>query len=541
MIRYISPRVIDVLENGTPKQRRFICNDEFIYFAIYYFREFFEYQIPGFHFRMYNDLKRLMADEIDFLMWVMFRESAKTSIAKMFVVWCICYRKRRFINFDSYDKDNAEASTFDIANWLISNKRIIRDFGQLYIERKHDDKKTMKRLNEFITTNGVKVKAYSTQESTRGRIYDRFRPDLYVVDDFETSKTKQSMPITEKIGEHLDELKGGLAVGAKVIYLCNLITEAGNVYKMIEAAKEDPRMKVRRVDVVMDDQIQWPDKYVATDKEAAEIMTKHNKQVVSLEAKKRSLNAGGKRVYEVEMMNNPAAAGSIVFDRQKIDEMLEDAKPPVETLAGLRMWERYNPKHRYAIGADTAKGVGRDHNASVAIDFSTMPSKVVATYKNNEIAPDTFAYELKRQGDIYGSCLIAPEKNNTGWATLTQLKQIYKNIFAQVPKDKKVNTPSKNPELGWETNRATRPEMIYQLKSAVEDGLLDIMDEELLLELKKYTQEDLEDYSEKTTRHFDMLMACAIAWAMRDFAKVTEAPKKKWKQSEWERSSEYEG
>src|SRR3990167_4547257 len=155
----------------------------------------------------------------------MFRESEKSSIAKMYVIYCICYRKKRFINYDAYDKGNAEAALFDIATWLQTNKRIIADFGYLFqdeSERSRKKQATLKRINEFITVNRVKVKAYSTQESTRGRIFDRWRPDLYVVDDFETEITIKSVLVTAKIIQHLDTMKTGLSVDGQIIFLCNL-------------------------------------------------------------------------------------------------------------------------------------------------------------------------------------------------------------------------------------------------------------------------------------------------------------------------------
>jgi hypothetical protein len=82
------------------------------------------------------------------------------------------------------------------------------------------------------------------------------------------------------------------------------------------------------------------------------------------------------------------------------------------------LWQEYNPAHRYAIGADTGKGNGNDHSASVLIDFSTIPARQVGSYANNLIPADQFAYELKRQAELFGSCLIAPEKNSASGGSL---------------------------------------------------------------------------------------------------------------------------
>ncbi|WP_439401223.1 hypothetical protein ACNJYA_30645 [Bradyrhizobium sp. DASA03068] len=73
--------------------------------------------------------------------------------------------------------------------------------------------------------------------------------------------------------------------------------------------------------------------------------------------------------------------------------------------------------------------MGLDSSTSVFIDYATLPNKVVATYANSTIKPDIFGDEKARQAAMFGECLIAPEANNYGAATLGRLKQIYENIF----------------------------------------------------------------------------------------------------------------
>ena len=76
-------------------------------------------------------------------------------------------------------------------------------------------------------------------------------------------------------------------------------------------------------------------------------------------------------------------------------------------------------------------------------------------------------------------------------------------------------------EYGWDTNSATKPTMIFALVKAVNDGLLQLSDEDLIAEAKNYTRNDLIDEVRDvrlTTRHFDLLMAAAIAWQMKAYA-----------------------
>ena len=547
-----------------PDERRYICEQSFAVFCMYYFAEYFIYKIPPFHLKMYRELQDLATGKFKYLLWVMFRESAKTSIAKMYIVYSICYRKKRFINYDSYDKGNAEAALFDIATWLQTNEKIIMDFGHLFFENNRLQKEAkLKRISEFITANRVKVKAYSTQESTRGRIFLKWRPDLYVLDDIETEVTIKSAPVTAKIISHIDALKSGIATDGQVIFLGNLISDTGTIASLIKQAKEDPTgWRYHRVDVDRDEKgepcIMWPDKYVWTDEEALALnatIADRKSHKVSLSRKKKDLNSGGKKVYEAEMQNDPEASGELFFTREKVDYDIARARnrKPIKVVGGLSIWESYAARNRYAFGGDTAKGVSRDACASVGLRFAHSDKDaalVVATYSSNTIAPDAFGDEIASHGRMFGECLLAPELNNTGFATVTRLKAVYPQgkIYRQVKQDQLGNTITK--DLGWEANSSNVSSIYYNFRSAYNDGHVEIFCPALLAEMRTFTRADLENSSKRSdvtvgsgvvTKHFDLLRAACIAWEMRNHASTKVLPSKTYKQAPYEPRSDYQG
>ena len=62
--------------------------------------------------------------------------------------------------------------------------------------------------------------------------------------------------------------------------------------------------------------------------------------------------------------------------------------------------------------------------------------------------------------------------------------------------------------------------MLFALKKAIDDGLLKLNDPALIAEAKSYSRNDLiesESDPRLTTRHFDLLIACAIAWQTMNF------------------------
>lgn len=535
----------DILLNGPPPKRKYICSHSFRHFCVYYFTDYFTYQFAPFHYDFFKDIEDLGNQRLREAVWIAFRESGKTSLAKLGVLWLICFNKKKYIGWDSYEKTNAEMALFDIAVELQTNRRLIADFGNLYVEKRTDEEKKLKRISQFITANGIMVRALSTQESPRGWLYKNQRPDFICLDDVENFKTITSNTITEKIISHINELRAGLPLNAGVLYLGNYLREDGVMAYCRQAVKA-ANGRERFISAIIDGKPAWLSKYVLTDAEAIEInrqrLNKNQPLKISLEERRRTLNIEGRKIFEAEMLNDPGSSAFQIFDRVKIEALISKAVPPKADRAGFLIWEDYNPSHRYGLGADTAKGVGRDSSASVLIDFSVNPNKVVGAYANNQIAPDIFAHELKRQAEMYGECLIGPELNNQGYATITELKKIYPldKIYRRREKGKlpkAIDRPRL--ELGFETNPATKPELIYKLKSAVEDGYLEIPDKRILEEMKRYNQADLEDYTAQTTRHFDLLMATAIAWHLRNYV---EEPKKteEFQNEPYEPSSEFE-
>lgn len=292
----INKRALEVVLNGTVAERLYLCERDFSLFFCYYFPDYMKYDFAPYHFGMFRDIRDMIQRKtLRETLWLMFRESAKTSFAKIVLAWLIVFRKKWYINVDSYDRENAERILYDLIVEFQTNPRLLADFGKLYDTRRDPDNVTQKRVANFVI-GGVRVEAHSTQETVRGRLHREHRPDFLLLDDFETNKTKDSKAYTDQVISHINEFKSGLDSTANVLYLGNYITEYGSVQTLLDRAKTDKRLKVRRVDVIENGKPSWPAKYALTDSEAA--LTGK----VSLEDKRRQL---GSQVFMTEMMNTP--------------------------------------------------------------------------------------------------------------------------------------------------------------------------------------------------------------------------------------------
>jgi len=292
----INKKALSKVIEGTKSERVYLCGKDFSLFFCYYFTHYLKYDFASFHYEMFGDLKDLMDGKYREIAWIMFRESAKTTFAKIFLVWLVCYGYRRYINVDSFDKENAERILFDIVLELQTNGKILNDFGELFNAKRTSEEITQKRINNFLTNNNVRVEAHSTQESVRGRIHGNQRPDCLLLEDFENNKTKDSKAYTQQVISHIDEFKSGLDANAIIVYTGNYITEYGSIQTLIERAKQDSRLKVRMKAAIEEGEPTWPAKYVLTNDEAQKT------KKISLEDKKRQL---GSLVFSAEMLNQP--------------------------------------------------------------------------------------------------------------------------------------------------------------------------------------------------------------------------------------------
>lgn len=512
-----------IIFEGTDAQRRYLFSfnlshskedivKKFNLFARYFFPKFFKSKDAPFHTEMLLRLAGLyLGQETEFLN-IGFRGCSKTTFTKLFVIFtlaCDEEHSRKYIKILSSDLTNSKQFVVDIYNLLIS-PRVLAHYPELFEKTDYKKQETMEVI-DFAT--GVKVTAGTVGQVQRGNVQEDSRPDLIIFDDVETRMSLRSAVKTRAIWDSMQEAIDGLAPNGITIYLANYVSERGNVHRLVERIKNKMIIPIEE-----NGEPTWKERYT-------------KEQITLLRSKSDD--------WEGEYLCKPSASKDVLFDRDSIDA--QTPKIPTKTIAGFKIFQEFIPSHRIAGGADVALGVGLDSSTSVFIDFDVMPAQVVGTYHNNEIRPFEFGDELARQGRIFGECLIAPEKNNAGVSTIDRLKQIYpmSRIYATQRKATML-TYADPTEFGWDTNALTKPQMLNDLASAVSDGLLSLNDEDLIRECRSYTRNDLMDRDvdvRMVTRHFDLLMATAIAWAMRNYA-VRSSAKKETNQIDelWERN-----
>lgn len=422
-----------------------------------------------------------------------FRGCAKTTFAKLFIAFALLNdmeHRRRYIKVLARNLGNSKQMVTDIYNLIVEVKGL---YGNLFPKQK--ETKGEETMLVFTTVDGVKLLAGTVGMTQRGHVQDAYRPDFLVFDDVEDRESINSLAQTEQTIWRIDEAIQGLSADGAYMVLGNYISEEG----VIQWFLNKPNMIVDKIAILDENgQPTWPDRY----------------PLEKIEKIK-----GDSDDFYGEYMADPTRADAAFFDRSRVDADIATAKQPYRESAGVKYWTDYQPHHRYGIGADTSEGIGKDANTFALFDFGTFEKDIgvlSATYYNNRIPPDLFGHELMRVGREFGNCIIAPENNNTGHATIAAMRG-YSNIYTERKEGSR--TLKITDRFGWRTTRKSKPQMFFEFRKDYNDGMIKIYDINVLKEMRSYTTADLNDTQVGlVTRHFDLLMAVVIAWQMRKYA-----------------------
>jgi len=443
---------------------------------------------PMFHYQMFMDCH---FKGFQFLMWIMFRDSAKTAIARALVVWWIVYKKKMNIGWIGEVLKKSAKNARAIANELQVNKKIIVDFKQLYYEDVSSSpmkQSKPKVITDFLCENGVFFRALSTQVSTRGELESEWRPDAYVMDDFENDKTKKSFVKTESVLNFMEETIAGAGADCDILFLCNYITKYGSVAWLKKKAHNNPNWLVRQVALIEGGLITWPAKFVMTIAEAMQLnATRMKKQFVkSIEQMKMDM---GSARFDQENQNIPSSEGGGMVKaawfergrgRYRKDQIMMDDKEENffwETDDGLVKGKVYT-----AVDPAISKKESSDDRAIVTIGKFLVPGTtpkqkyyLVLESKAGKWGTKDFAKNLKRTITKFNARKVAVE--NVG------VQEAFRELFAMYD----ISTSAINPD-GDKVRRMMRNVADLEFGKVLfpEDGSCD----DLLQELVDFTGED---------------------------------------------------
>ncbi len=166
---------------------------------------------------------------------------------------------------------------------------------------------------------------------------------------------------------------------------------------------------------------------------------------------------------------------------------------PMKENRGLAVFEQAVPEHNYVITVDVSRGVGNDYSAFTVVDTTTIPYKMVARYKNNEIKPIILPNVVVDIAKNYNNAYILCEVNDIGGqvADIIQFDLEYENLLMAAMRGRAGQQlgqgfSGKKTQLGIKMSTAVKQVGCSNLKALIEDDKLLINDYDTIAELTTF-------------------------------------------------------
>ena len=193
-------------------------------------------------------------------------------------------------------------------------------------------------------------------------------------------------------------------------------------------------------------------------------------------------------------------------------------RDPTESSGGLDVYEQPQKDAMYCICVDVARGGSRDYSAFTVIDITTIPYRLVAKYRNNEIKPLIFPEMIFNVAKAYNDAYLLVEINDIGGQVADALHHDlqYDNMIMCQTRGRLGQVVSSGfgdgtSDLGLRTTKAVKKVGCSNLKTLIEADKLLIPDFDIVVEMSTFIQKGHSFEAEEGSS--DDLMMCLVFFA----------------------------
>jgi hypothetical protein len=168
-------------------------------------------------------------------------------------------------------------------------------------------------------------------------------------------------------------------------------------------------------------------------------------------------------------------------------------KTPIQSNAGVDIYELPQPEHTYLLTADVARGTSKDYSAFIVFDVSSVPYKIVAKFRDNEIKPLLFPQKIHQIAKVYNTAFVLVEVNDIGEqvANAMHYDMEYDNMIMASMRGRAGQIlgggfSGGRAQLGVRTTKAVKSIGCSNLKQLVEDNKIVIEDFDTINELSTF-------------------------------------------------------
>lgn len=217
------------------------------------------------------------------------------------------------------------------------------------------------------------------------------------------------------------------------------------------------------------------------------------------EWKKQTISNTSQLQFDQEFGNTFFGTGDTLISGQVLLDLR--AREPIQRLEGgeLNIYAEPVKNHEYMMMVDVCKGRGQDYSTFNVIDITERPFKQVAVYRNNTISPILFPDIIYKYAVLYNEAYVIVENNDQGGVVCVGLYQDleYENLHME--------SAIKADAIGITMNRKIKRLGCSSIKDIIEEGKLEIYDENTIMELSTFVSKGV-SYEASDGNHDDLVM-----------------------------------
>ena len=209
---------------------------------------------------------------------------------------------------------------------------------------------------------------------------------------------------------------------------------------------------------------------------------------------------------------------------------------PISTNKGLDIYEKPTTNGEYIITVDVSRGIGGDYSAFIVYDITTVPYRIVAKYRNNEIKPMLFPNVINDVARGYNNAWVMCEVNDVGdsVASILNYDLEYPNVLMCAMRGRAGQIvghgfSGSKTQLGVKMSVTVKKVGCANLKQIIEDDKLIFNDYEIISELTTFIQKK-QSFEADEGFHDDLVMCMVIfAWLVQQdyFKELTDSDVRK--------------
>ncbi len=220
-------------------QVRLLMQQDCEFFIEFFLADSLDMPVPEFHKQIWGRLTDLEKERI---LLAIPRDHAKTTLAKLVVVWYWLFTPHRFCAYLSNTNAIAKGACKDIIDYL-SNPNFIEVFGKIKMVKSSENESLW--IFDLPRPNGTWkrciLRAIGQGQQMRGINIDNQRPDIAVVDDVEDNDNTESEGQQKKLDKWIfGPFLKALARKKKILWLGNMLQKTSLLARLSRNARWNP-------------------------------------------------------------------------------------------------------------------------------------------------------------------------------------------------------------------------------------------------------------------------------------------------------------